>query len=331
VTFTARENSRSLFGTWASCPTIWHTIAERSGEPRRLARAGAVDQRLTIGQFSDSAVLHAIRHLELDKEEGLELDAIGGPSSPGQFTALRDGEIDIAITSPDNVLLYATTDQQPLGERLNVRMLRSIDRGLGLALFSRPEFSSVTDLRGTNVGVDVVRSGFALLLFSMLERGGVSRDQATFVELGATPKRLVAMEDNQASATILNAESRVAAQESGMREWLTSADISDNYLGTVLAVGAGFDPDLAQTFVAIWTAATEWLIDSPEDEVCSVLAAANEHLGTPGYVALLRDPRFGLLLDPAVHAADLHELCRIRQESDAYAPTPEAVAALAHS
>ncbi len=301
------------------------------GTSRALTRVGIVVQRLTIGQFSDSAVLHAIRHLQLDRREGLELVATRVPSSPGQFTALRDAEIDIAITSPDNVLLYATTDQQPLGERLDVRMLRSIDRGLGLALFSRPEFSSVTDLRGTNIGVDVVRSGFALLLFRMLERGGVSRDQATFLELGATPKRLVAMEDNQASATILNAESRVAAQESGMREWLTSADISDNYLGTVLAVGADFDPNLAQTFVAIWTAATEWLIDSPEDEVCSVLAAANEHLGTPGYVALLRDPRFGLLRDPAVHAADLHELCRIRQESDAYAPSPEAVAALAHS
>ena len=331
MTFTARENSRSLFGTWASCPTIWHTIAERSGEPRSLARAGAVDQRLTIGQFSDSAVLHAIRHLELDKEEGLELDAIRVPSSPGQFTALRDDEIDIAITSPDNVLLYATTDQQPLGQRLDVRMLRSIDRGLGLALFSRPEFSTISDLRGTDIGVDVVRSGFALLLFRMLERGGVSRDQATFVELGATPKRLVAMQDNQASATILNAESRVAAQESGMREWLTSADISDNYLGTVLAVGAGFDPELAQTFVAMWTTATEWLIDCPEDEVCSVLAAANEHLGTPGYVALLRDSRFGLLRDPSVHEVDLLELCRIRQESDAYAPSPEAVATLAHS
>ena len=287
-------------------------------------------KRLTIGQFSDSAVLHAIRYLQLDKECGLDLVTTRVPSSPSQFSALNDGHIDVAITSPDNVLLYATTDQQPLGHQLDVRMLRTIDRGLGLALFSRPEFTSVAELRGTEIGVDVVRSGFALLLFRMLERGGVSRDQATFVELGATPKRLIAMKEGQASASILNAESRVAAQASSMREWLTSADISDNYLGTVLAVQAEFDSSVAKDLVEIWTRATEWILESPEESVRSVLNAANEQLGTPGYVALLRDPRFGLLLDPTVAREDLLELCRIRRESQAYAPLPEAVAALAN-
>ena len=135
--------------------------------------------RLTIGQFSDSAVVHAIRHLGLDRDAEVELDTKRVQSSPGQFTSLRDGEIDIAITSPDNVLLYATTDKQPLGEQLDVRMLRSIDRGLGLALFSLPEFESVEALRGSDIAVDVARSGFALLLFRMLARGGVEREEAT--------------------------------------------------------------------------------------------------------------------------------------------------------
>ena len=287
--------------------------------------------RLVIGQFSDSAVIHAIRHLELDRKSNLELEVTRVPSSPGQFTSLRDGDIDVAVTSPDNVLLYATTDNQPLGEKLDIRMLRTIDRGLGLAMFSRPEFQSVSDLRGTAVGVDVVRSGFALLLFRMLAKGGVERESVTFEELGATPKRLIAMQEGKASATILNAESRVAAIDAGMREWFTSADISDNYLGTVLAVRADFDPKVAQPLVEIWSEATRWLVESPVADVATVLAAANPALGTPGYVELLRDPRFGLLLDPEVKATDLEELCRIRREAGAYAPSADAVSALAHS
>jgi ABC-type nitrate/sulfonate/bicarbonate transport system substrate-binding protein len=294
-------------------------------------KEGPVGQRLVIGQFSDSAVIHAIRHLELDRESNLELEVTRVPSSPAQFASLRDGDIDVAITSPDNVLLYATTDNQPLGEKLDIRMLRTIDRGLGLALFSRPEFEAVSELRGTAIGVDVVRSGFALLLFRMLDKGGVARESATFEELGATPKRLIAMQEGHASATILNAESRIAAIDAGMREWFTSADISDSYLGTVLAVRADFDPKVAQQLVEIWSEATRWLIESPAAEVATVLTAANPHLGTPGYVELLRDSRFGLLLDPDVRAGDLEELCRIRREADAYAPNSDAVAALAHS
>lgn len=284
---------------------------------------------LTVGQFSDSAVLHAIRHLGLDDTSGLACETTRVPSSPEQFAWLRDGTIDLAITSPDNVLLYATTDQQPLGGRLDIRMIRSIDRGLGLALFSSPEIETIDELRGKDVGVDVVRSGFALLLFRMLAQHGIERSDVSFVELGATPKRLIAVQDGTAAATILNAESRVAAQAAGLKEWVSSDDISQHYLGTVLAVRGDFDAELAESFTSMWTAATTWLLNAPTDEVARVLSAANPVLGTDGYVELLRDPRFGLLEDPAITVADLQELARIRRDAGAYAPDSDAIAALA--
>lgn len=284
---------------------------------------------ITFGQFSDSAVLHAIRHLGLDDSSGLAFETTRVPSSPDQFAWLRNGVIDIAITSPDNVLLYATTDQQPLGERLDIRMVRSIDRGLGLSLFSRSEIETVDDLRGHEVGVDVVRSGFALLLFRILAQQGIPRDSVHIVELGATPKRLLAVLKGEATATILNAESRVSAQEAGLKEWGSSDDISSNYLGTVLTVRNDFDSDLAKLITSVWTTATTWLLNAPTTEVMAVLEAANSALGAEGYVALLRDPRFGLLEDPRISVEDLQELARIRRESGAYTPDSESIAALA--
>jgi len=288
-------------------------------------------QIITVGQFSDSAVIHAIRHLGLDTTASIEIEPTRVPSSPEQFTWLRDGRIDIAITSPDNVLLYATTDQQPLGQRLDVKMLRTIDRGLGLALFSRPEIESLDQLKGHKVGVDVVRSGFALLLFRMLAEHGIEREDVTFVELGATPNRLTAVIEGQATATILNAESRVSAQTAGMKEWVSSSDISPNYLGTVLAVRSDFDTDLAEIITSMWTTATDWLLDAPPDKVLKVLASASPTLGTEGYVALLRDPRFGLLRDPSIFVGDLQELGRIREAAGAYTPDSDATAALANA
>jgi ABC-type nitrate/sulfonate/bicarbonate transport system substrate-binding protein len=284
--------------------------------------------RLTVGQFSESPVLAAARALGLDQRHGLELTTVRVPSSPGQFTALRDGAIDVAITSPDNVLLYATTDSNPVGARIPVRMVRAIDRGLGLALVTRPEVATVEQLQRASLAVDVVRSGFALLLFTMLDRIGVDRGAMTFAELGSTPTRLAALLAGEADGSILNAESRVGSLAAGMRTWMSSVDVAPNYLGTVLAVADGFDPGPAAALSALWDEATEWLLTRPEPEVAEVLGRSDPALGSPEYVRLIRDPGFGLLREPAVATADLQVLTGIRRACGAYAPDDSALPGL---
>ncbi len=95
----------------------------------------SVVDRLVVGQFSESPVLLAARGLGLLDEAGLEVRTERVRSSPGQFEALASGELDLAVTSPDNVLLYGTTEHNPIGRRLDLTMPRAIDRGLGLTLF----------------------------------------------------------------------------------------------------------------------------------------------------------------------------------------------------
>lgn len=285
-------------------------------------------RRLTVGQFSESPVLAAARALGLDRRHGLDLATVRVPSSPGQFAALRDGDIDVAITSPDNVLLYATTDRNPLGTQLPIRMVRAIDRGLGLALLTRPTITTVGELQEASLAVDVVRSGFALLLFTMLDRLGVDREGMAFAELGSTPKRLTALLDGDTDGSILNAESRVTALSAGMRPWITSADVAPNYLGTVLAVTAGFDPDTVDALTHLWDESTQWLLSQPSAEVAELLAQSDAALASPEYVDLIRDPAFGLLADPTIEPADLQVLAAIRRACGAYAPDDSMLAAL---
>ncbi len=275
---------------------------------------------LVVGQFSASPVLAVARTLDIDSRHGLTITTTRVPSSPGQFTSLRDGTIDVAITSPDNVLLYATTDHNPVGERLDIRMIRAIDRGLGLTLVTAPSITTVDELRGAALGVDVIRSGFALLLFTMLERLGLDRSDVTFPEHGSTPKRLESLLAGDIDGTILNAESRIAALAAGMRPWSTSVDVSPHYLGTVLAVPAGFDADTARALVSLWDEVTAWLLKADEADVIDVLGSASPVLGSADYVRLLRDPAFGLLRDPAVAVSDLEVLTSIRRGCGAYAP-----------
>jgi ABC-type nitrate/sulfonate/bicarbonate transport system substrate-binding protein len=281
-----------------------------------------------VGQFSSSPVLGAARVLGLDARHGLDVVARPVPSSPGQFALLRDDDIDVAITSPDNVLLYATTDNNPLHELLPVRMIRAIDHGLGLSLVTRPDITALEDFVGARLGVDVVRSGFALLLFSMLARLDVDQRSVTFAEHGSTPNRLKSLLAGQIDGTIVNAESRVRAVDAGMRVWSTSVDVSASYLGTVLAVRIDCDPRVASGVVSMWDDTTRWLLEASEADVIACLGSADPALGNVEYARLLRDPSFGLIDVPSVEVSDLRVLASIRRQCGAYEPDDATLASL---
>lgn len=277
---------------------------------------------IRVGQFSESPVLAVARALSLGDNYGIDWETSRVPSSPGQFDALRGGELDIVITSPDNVLLYTSTEKNPLGARLEVRLLRAIDRGLGLALYTSPELASADQLRGASLGVDVMSSGFALLLLNMLQRLGVDPSEVTFDARGATPLRLKAILDREIDGSILNAESAVGADAAGLKRWISSADIHPNYLGTVLATMAGPLSESTEAFVRMWGEATEAIASLSAGEVISLLSQAAPALAERPYVELLKSSEFGVLTDPNISVEQLSVLCDIRARAGAYTPAP---------
>ncbi len=284
--------------------------------------------KVTIGEFSISPVIAAAHALGLDSRYGVDLHTTSVSSSPGQFGMLDRGEIDFAITSPDNVLLYGTTDKQPLGHQLDLRIHRAIDRGLGLSLVTRPDIDDPSSLATANLGVDVVRSGFALLLFTMLDRLGIDHTALEFQERGSTPARAEALLSGEIDGTILNAESLVRAQDAGMRVWMSAADVSPRYLGTVLACATDRAPAELDAVLALWDEATAWLLDGPATDVRAALASTAPTLGTEGYLALLRGEGTGLSRTGEVTPADLEVLAEIRRERGAYAPEADQLPAL---
>ncbi|MEK9663331.1 MAG: hypothetical protein VW082_01800 [Candidatus Nanopelagicales bacterium] len=282
---------------------------------------------LHIGQFSRSPVLAAARALNWDTDMDLHLEVGPVPSSPAQFESLRSGAIDVALTSPDNVLLYSGTAKNPLGEQLPVRIHRAIDGGLGLALMSRPDLTTPEALGAAPVAVDVLPSGFAILLKELLRQLGLRIEDLDFVEEGATPRRAERLIDGAIGCTILNAESRVRATHQGMRVWATSMDVSPIYPGTVLATLAD-GPDV-MPLLDLWDRTTEWLLDTDISEVSTVLESQIPGLGDRDYLALLRDPDVGLARNRAVTADQLRVLADLRRSSGAWAPDEEHIRALA--
>lgn len=284
---------------------------------------------LQIGQFSESPVLSVARALGLDRQYGVDWATQRVPSSPAQFGSLVNGEIDIAITSPDNVMLYASTDKNPLGQQLDLEFLRPIDRGLGLALYADPGITQLEDFQKASLGVDVMSSGFALLLLGMLDHLHVDRTSIRFQAVGATPLRLEAILSGEIQGSVLNAETAVAASEAGLTRWATSRDVSDKYLGTVLAQLKGGEEPRTRAFVDMWDEATRSIIELRPEDLAVLLEAQTPHLANEAYIELLQSPDFGCIVDDKITLEQLQVLAHIRSQASAFTPSEAALEALA--
>jgi len=276
-----------------------------------------------IGQFSESPHLAIARALDMGAQHGIDWVTERVASSPAQFESLRTGELDLAITSPDNVLMYATTAGNPLKEQLDLQILRPIDRGLGLALYTSASVKSPADFSGMSLGVDVMSSGFALLLLQMLQSIGVNRADLVFEAIGATPKRLGAIREGLVVGSILNAETAVAAEEAGLVKWATSTEIDSNYLGTVLANISGVQSETTRSFLNMWEEVTQVIINSDSKHVKDLLEVYAPKLATDRYVEILKSPEFGVISGESISVDQLTVLAKIRERSGAYTP-PEA-------
>ena len=275
---------------------------------------------LRIGQFSQSPVLLAIQHFNLLPEYQLEISNV--TSSPSQFESLAKNELDIALTSPDNVLLYGTTDKNALKQKIELKMLRSIDKGLKLSLVSNGEIKNISQLQTAIFSIDSITSGFALLLKNMLLNLKLDLDQEiNFVQAGSTPKRLLHVLDNNSQATILNAESKIVADKKSLKTWMEVTQVSNNYLGTVICVKAKDESvQHVKDFMSAWKSAVEMILNFNSEQFKEIFTDKESPLATKEYFELLKDEKHGMTLKNELSVENLIPLIEIRKATHAYTP-----------
>jgi ABC-type nitrate/sulfonate/bicarbonate transport system substrate-binding protein len=274
----------------------------------------AVLIRVDVGTFSPPIVLDLSVSSGLLGAMGLEVTEHPVPSSPAQFRSLAEGDLHVALTSPDNVLAYRFNPHNPLGELLEARIVGAVDRALGLGLYGRPG-STAADLYGARVGVDVPHSGFALALYALADRLGVRRDEYELVALGSTPKRLESLLAGECDATMLNAGNELLAEAAGCVRLAGVTDHFAPYLGTVVAVVGERHLETARLLTrALTETGAEILAGSLDAEV---VEAAQRRLGLGEALALryldrMRSPDEGLVPGGLVDQASLKTLVALR-------------------
>lgn len=272
---------------------------------------------LRIGYFSASAVLAAASD-GIFAAHGLAVEAEPVTSSAAQFRSLVDGAYDLVLTSPDNVAAYRFGTHNPLGEQLDVRIVRAVDGGLGLALLAAPGLDTPEQLRGRSLGVDVPESGFAFWLYDFLAGHGLTRDvDYEVVPLGATPRRAVALREGRCAATLLYGGLTIAARANGNELLGRLAQHVRPYLGTVLAASTSWldtHTDVATRCCAAFAEGVDrvWAMTADAAvlrETFDVTGAAAREM-----VAVLHDPAEGIVRDGVVDPAALDSVLTLRRK-----------------
>lgn len=272
--------------------------------------------RLVIGAFTPSVLLSVARRSNRLTEQGLEVVEVPVASSPAQFRSLVAGELDVALTSPDNVLAYRFSPSNPLGATFDVHIISTVDRGVGLALYGRPGLDSAEELRGAVLGVDVPTSGFALAMYALAESLGLGRDDYELVALGSTPKRADALVAGTCDATMLNAGNELGAEEAGCVRLASAADVCSPYVGTVLAIDGDRMSEPATRLARALRATADDIGSGRSDQLA--LEEAQSVLGLSAalatrYVDKLKSRNEGLILGEEVDLDGLTTIVDLRE------------------
>jgi ABC-type nitrate/sulfonate/bicarbonate transport system substrate-binding protein len=113
-------------------------------------------------------------------------------------------------------------------------MLAGVQDVLNDRLLVRPQINSIEELRSKRIGVFRFGSASHMRLLNVLPRYGMSERDVTFLQVGDTPERLIALHGGSIDATLISPPDHLEATRRGMKILLNLRDLNVPYQGTGL-------------------------------------------------------------------------------------------------
>ena len=290
------------------------TAAGTLGRPF-IANAAA-DTQLTVMLFQgmQNLPLLAAQTRGLFAKRELSVDIRIAPGSEELRNGLAQGRYQIAHTAVDNAVAMAEV------AKVDVAVVLGGDNGFN-HLFVQPEIRSYQDLRGKTVVVDAPDTAFALQLYKMLKLNGLQRGDYAVKPVGATIKRLEAMQqDKTAAAAMLNVPFSIRAQRAGLKDMGTAVAAIGPYLATSGIVVRGWgaaNADVLTRYLAAYVEGLRWALD-PANKAQAVDLLAG-WLKVPPDIALecyeiAANPADGLAKDTQLDLDGFQNVLKLRAE-----------------
>lgn len=145
-------------------------------------------------------------------------------------------------------------------------MLAGVQDFLNDRLVVRSNINSVEELKGKRVGVFRFGSASHLRLLNVLPRYGMGERDVTFLQVGDTPERLIALHGGSIDATLLSPPDHLQALRGGAKILLNLRDLNVPYQGTGLVATQRLlarNRDLARRFLKSFVEAIHMVRTNP--------------------------------------------------------------------
>jgi ABC-type nitrate/sulfonate/bicarbonate transport system substrate-binding protein len=133
-----------------------------------------------------------------------------------------------------------------------------------LRLMAVPEVKAYADLKGRQISVDALTTGYAFVLMELLDKGGLRSGDYELVEAGGVLQRFQALMEKKHAATLLISPFEVNAEAKGFTRLANAADVLGAYQGLVGATRRAWarerETDLVG-FIRAYLAALDWLYE----------------------------------------------------------------------
>lgn len=194
--------------------------------------------------------------------QGIGISVLPTPNSVTQMTELSEGKFDIAMTAVDNIVAYREGQgEAPIGVQPEFFAFMGSDSGF-LRLVAAAVIGSIGDLRGKLLSVDAMTTGYAFVLYDILRRNGMNRDDYQLRRVGGMIQRLNSMLDGNEVATLLSAPYNLVATSRGLTQLVSAVSVIGPYQGNVAAARRSWaeaNRDKVVAFIRAYRQAIAWL------------------------------------------------------------------------
>jgi ABC-type nitrate/sulfonate/bicarbonate transport system substrate-binding protein len=253
------------------------------------------------------------------ERHGLDLTMTMTPSSAYQAEALAKGEFDIAGTAFDNIVAYTQGQGAVALDHTPDFFAFMGATQIELAIIAAKDITSVPDLAGKALALDAPGTGFAFVLYHMLEEGGLVPGAYERVAVGATPQRWEAVRSGAQVATMTIEPFTSIAKAQGFNILARSTETLPAYQGGAFAARRSWarqNAEAVKGFIRAYLDGLAWALDPANREAAAQILLRNMPEIKPPVVGAVMEsllsPRSGLTPRGAVTIEGIQTVLDLR-------------------
>lgn len=183
--------------------------------------------------------------LAMDKglfaKHGLDVTLARTKGSKNQIRDMMANKYDIATTAMDNVVAYTESQGAvKLDQPFDMVAFMGVHSGMNTVV-GVPSIKTFADIKGKPVAVDAPNTGYAFVLFKILDQNGLKFGKDyTLHAAGSGGARLAAMKEGKAVAAVMSAPNDTEAKAMGYTMLAPAASALGGYQGSVYAARKGW-------------------------------------------------------------------------------------------